>query len=133
MVIGDLQRGARPGRTGVVAVDLDDETAVQWAKANLPETPWRTRTGRLAGGEHWFYAVPDGWTAPAGPLPYKGQLQSTGKYVVAPGSIHPDTDARYAALGDWLAPKSSLPVFNNTWLLGKDAVRQARLRIVKDD
>ena len=119
--------------SGVVAVDLDDETAVQWAKANLPETPWRTRTGRLAGGEHWFYALADGWRAPLGPLPYKGELQSTGKYVVAPGSIHPDTDARYAALGDWLAPKSSLPVFNNTWLLGKDAVRQARLRIVKDD
>ena len=114
--------------SGVVAVDLDDESAVQWAKENLPETPWRTKTRR---GEHWLYRLPEAWAAPALPLPYKGQLQSTGRYVVAPGSIHPDSGEKYEALGDWTAPKSTLPIFDNAWLLGRDAARRARLRIVK--
>lgn len=116
--------------SGIVAVDLDDESAVQWAKANLPETPWRTKTRR---GEHWLYRLPEAWAAPALPLPYKGQLQSTGRYVVAPGSIHPDSGEKYEALGDWTAPKSTLPIFDNAWLIGRDAIRRARLRIVKDD
>ena len=115
----------------VVVVDLDDESAVEWANANLPATPWRTKTGR---GEHWFYLMPNGdWSQPApSEIPWKGQLQSTGRYVVAPGSIHPDTGLTYEALGDWTAPKNTLPVFSKTWLAGKDQQRRVRLRIVKD-
>jgi hypothetical protein len=116
--------------SGIVVADLDDESAVAWARENLPETPWRTKTRR---GEHWFYRLPeDGWTAPAS-LPYKGQLQSTGRYVVAPGSIHPDSGEKYEAIGDWTVPKGTLPIFDNAWLLGRGALRRARLRIVKDD
>jgi hypothetical protein len=114
--------------SGVVAADLDDASAVAWATENLPATPWRTKTRR---GEHWFYRLPETWTQPSS-LPYQGQLQSTGRYVVAPGSIHPDSGEKYEALGDWTAPRSSLPVFDHAWLLGRGALRRARLRIVKD-
>ena len=114
--------------SGVVAADLDDASAVAWATENLPATPWRTKTRR---GEHWFYRLPETWTQPSS-LPYQGQLQSTGRYVVAPGSIHPDSGDTYEALGDWTAPKSTLPIFDHAWLLGRGALRQTRLRIVKD-
>ena len=114
--------------SGVVVADLDDASAVAWATENLPATPWRTKTRR---GEHWFYRLPETWTQPSS-LPYQGQLQSTGRYVVAPGSIHPDSGETYEALGDWTAPRSSLPVFDHAWLLGRGALRRARLRIVKD-
>ncbi len=115
--------------SGIVAVDLDDESAVAWAHAHLPETPWRTRTGR---GEHWFYRLPEGWAPPA-KLPYKGQLQAAGRYVVAPGSIHPDTGRVYEAHGDWTRPRSDLPLFRNEWLLDQRALREQRLRILKPD
>ena len=116
--------------SGIVAVDLDDDSAVAWARTHLPETPWRTKTGR---GEHWFYQLPDGWTPPVGALPYKGQLQAAGRYVVAPGSIHPETGRVYEALGDWTRPKAELPTFRNDWLVDVAALRERRLRIVKGD
>jgi hypothetical protein len=97
---------------------------------HLPETPWRTKTGR---GEHWFYRLPDGWAPPTGPLPYKGQLQAAGRYVVAPGSIHPDTGRAYEAHGDWTRAKVELPTFRNDWLLDRAAQRKARLTILKSD
>ncbi len=116
--------------SGIVAVDLDDDGAVAWANTHLPKTPWRTKTGR---GEHWFYRLPDGWVLPTGPLPYKGQLQAVGRYVVAPGSIHPETGRVYEALGDWTRPKAELPTFKNNWLVDAAALRARRLRIVKGD
>lgn len=114
--------------SGVLAVDLDDENAVTWANTHLPLTPWRTKTRR---GEHWFYRLPDGWVAPA-TLPYAGQLQAAGRYVVAPGSLHPDTGEPYVALGDWTASKAQLPLFSNTWLLSLDERRVARRRVMEE-
>jgi hypothetical protein len=116
--------------SGIVAVDLDDDSAVAWAQKHLPETPWRTKTGR---GEHWFYRLPDGWTPPTGPLPYKGQLQSAGRYVVAPGSIHPATGRVYEALGDWTRTKSELQNFRNEWLQDQETRRRQRFAIIKSE
>jgi hypothetical protein len=116
--------------SGIVAVDLDDDSAVAWAQKHLPETPWRTKTGR---GEHWFYQLPDGWTPPPGALPYKGQLQAAGRYVVAPGSIHPETGCVYEALGDWTRTKSELPNFRNEWLLDQETRRRQRFAIIKSE
>jgi hypothetical protein len=113
--------------SGLVVVDLDDETAVAWATTMLPPTPWRTKTNR---GEHWFYRLPDGWVAPA-TLPYAGQLQAAGRYVVAPGSLHPDTGEPYIALGDWTASKAKLPLFNNVWLRSLDERRAARRKALE--
>ena len=111
--------------SGVVACDFDDEAAVAWARANLPETPWRTKTTR---GEHWFYRQPENFAAPTS-LPWKGELRADGQYVVAPGSLHPGGE-RYLALGDWTAPKSALPTFDVRWLVDNAALRAARAKIL---
>ena len=110
----------------LVVADLDDETAVAWAKDNLPPTPWMTKTAR---GQHWFYRYPPA-PLPAQAPPWKGELQADGRYVVAPGSLHPG-GARYQALGDWTVPKSRIPVFEARWLVDLEAMRQARLRILR--
>jgi hypothetical protein len=40
-----------PGAAGLTVVDLDDTTAVDWARATLPAT----RTVETTRGEHWIY------------------------------------------------------------------------------
>jgi hypothetical protein len=112
--------------SGVIVADLDDATAVAWARVNLPETPWRTGTAR---GEHWFYRYPTE-PLPSKAPPWTGQLQSDGRYVVAPGSLHP-AGHRYACIGDWSQPLSALPIFRSKWLVDVDAQRAARQNILK--
>ncbi|MFE0574191.1 bifunctional DNA primase/polymerase [Streptomyces albogriseolus] len=43
--------GYHPGGAGLTVVDLDDATAVAWARATLPAT----RTVATTRGEHWIY------------------------------------------------------------------------------
>ena len=112
--------------SGVVVADLDDEGAVAWAEANLPPTPWRTKTSR---GEHWFYRCPKE-PLPSTPPPWTGQLQGDGRYVVAPGSLHPDGH-RYRGVGDWTQSKEALPIFDARWLVDVAALRAARLAVLK--
>ena len=112
--------------SGVVVADLDDEGAVAWARENLPPTPWVTRTSR---GEHWFYRYPS-TPLPATTPPWTGQLQGDGRYVVAPGSLHPD-GGRYECAGDWTRTKAELPVFDPRWLVDVAALRAARAKILK--
>lgn len=114
--------------SGIVAVDLDDQSAVDWAKTHLPLTSWRTKTAR---GEHWFYRHPE-VELPATQPPWVGQLQGSGRYVVAPGSWHPDGN-RYEALGDWGEPKEALPVFDLRWLLDINVLRANRQKILRGE
>jgi hypothetical protein len=117
--------------SGVVAVDLDDAVAVEWANKHLPPTPWRTKTSK---GEHWFYRLTATWVPPSSPLPWKGELQAAGHYVVAPGSTHPDTGERYQALGAWSTPKDELPEWDVRWLdvpLDVEALRAERAKVLK--
>jgi hypothetical protein len=114
--------------SGVVVADLDDEGAVAWARENLPPTPWVTRTSR---GEHWFYRYPS-TPLPATAPPWTGQLQADGRYVVAPGSLHPN-GGRYEGAGDWTQPKDALPVFDPCWLVDVAALRAARAKILKNN
>ena len=114
--------------SGVIVADLDDNTAVQWAKLHLPPTPWRTKTDR---GEHWFYRHPAGDVViDTSNPPWKGQLQGERRYVVAPGSMHPD-GGEYEALGDWGQPRDALPVFEARWLIDTAELRAAREKVLK--
>lgn len=63
----------RPTETDIVGIDLDTPEARAWAAENLEPTPWRTRTGRAGGGEHWVYRQP--------PLP-EGYYIETNKNVL---------------------------------------------------
>jgi hypothetical protein len=110
----------------VVACDFDDEAAVAWAKANLPETSWRTKTTR---GEHWFYRQPENFTVRSS-LSWKGELRADGHYAVPPGSLHPGGE-RYLALGDWTAPHSALRTFDVRWIVDNAALRAARAKILR--
>jgi hypothetical protein len=93
--------------SGVVVLDLDTTEDVQWAYASLPLTPWRTRTAR---GEHWYFQLSlTAGEPPATPW-WRGDLRAHGKYVVAPGALHPD-GKRYEAIGDWSVAKRALPVW----------------------
>ncbi len=112
--------------SGVVVADLDDASAVQWARDHLPPTPWVTRTSR---GEHWYYRAPAEPLPPTTP-PWSGQLQGEGRYVVVPGSKHPDGGV-YSCAGDWTQPRENLPVFDARWLVEVDTLRRARLKILK--
>ncbi|MDP2341509.1 MAG: bifunctional DNA primase/polymerase [Deltaproteobacteria bacterium] len=114
--------------SGLLVADLDDDSAVLWAERYLPPTPWRTKTSR---GQHWFYRHPTGDIDTKNP-PWKGQLQGEGRYVVAPGSLHPD-GGRYEALGDWGQPKEALPIFEARWLVDVEALRAARQKILKGE
>lgn len=114
------------GASGIVVADLDDASAVDWARTHLPTTPWVTRTSR---GEHWYYRAPAEPLPPTTP-PWNGQLQTDGKYVVAPGSRHPDGPV-YTCAGDWSQARNSLPIFDPRWLIDVDTLRRTRLRILK--
>lgn len=63
----------RPTDTDIVGIDLDTPEAQAWAAEHLQPTPWRTRTGRASGGEHWVYRQP--------PLP-EGYYIQTNKNVL---------------------------------------------------
>ena len=107
--------GILTGRvSGVIVVDTDNPPAEAWVATNLPETPMRTLTAR---GTHRFYRYPTarvgnkiGVSVVAGA---KLDVCSDGRYVVAPGSVHP-SGVVYEADGDW-PPIAELPVFSDDW------------------
>ena len=80
--------------TDIVVLDLDSPEALEWAKANLPDTPWKVTTGREGGGQHWGYRYP---VLPEGQY-IKTQtclfgvrgldIRGFGGYVSMPPSLH---------------------------------------------
>ena len=76
----------------LVVFDCDDASAVEWARGHLPHTPFMVQTGH---GWHLYYRYPYGreeWLRKLNPRKQwgiKADVQRDGKYVVAPGSIHP--------------------------------------------
>ena len=70
--------------SGAVVVDADSPEAVAWIEAHLPRTPWRVKTAR---GYHYYYRTKESVPSVSN-RELKIDLQSTGKYVVAPPSVH---------------------------------------------
>ena len=76
----------------LVVFDCDNESAVDWARDHLPHTPMVVKTGK---GWHLYFRFPHGREAwlnklnPRKQLGIEADVQRDGKYVVAPGSIHP--------------------------------------------
>lgn len=106
--------------SGIVTVDLDNAEAVSWAKAHLPATPWRVRTGR---GEQWGYrqgeqSIPrriDVFKNKRDPSMPKVDLMGTMGYVAMPPSMH-KVGRLYAWLDQELPSIADLPLYNPEWL-----------------
>jgi hypothetical protein len=101
--------------SGIVVVDLDNDTTVSWAQEHLPPTPLTVSTAR---GEHWYYRL-EGSCRSFNPMRHIDALainvKGDGGYVVAPGSRHPTGD-RYMPTTTWTpALLSSAPTFDRSW------------------
>lgn len=86
---------------GLMVLDVDgpEGRAFLEDKALLPET-LRARTGRVDGGEHWYFLVPDGVEVRNRAKVAPGlDVRGDGGYVIAPPSLHA-SGARY----EWVDP-----------------------------
>jgi hypothetical protein len=121
----DLNIGIVTGRvSGVVVVDTDNPEAETWVAAHLPATPMATHTAR---GVHRFYRYPaEGLSSRpkrlVGPTSAAIDIQGDGRYVVAPGSVHP-SGFIYEAAGQWCSA-ADLPMFDERWF--PDVIEQPR-------
>lgn len=102
---------AFPGATGygialrqdVYVFDADSSEAVDWCRERMPRT-YEVSTGRLDGGVHFYFRVPDGrrlrmLNTRLGEMFGVPRLdgKTAGGYVVGPGSVH-STGRRYEVL-----------------------------------
>jgi hypothetical protein len=90
----------------IVIVDFDTEKALEVAQEhNFPETPI-VRTGR---GCHFYFKYRDG-IRNSQKMGNGIHLRGDGGYVVAPPSIHPETQAEYEWIeAPWKVPLAELP------------------------
>ena len=109
--------GFRTGRVsgGIIVLDLDPGADVEFIKT-LPETvtvlTGRTDSATGLRGQHRYYRCTEDLGNQSGGLPAKVDVRGTGGFVVAPGSIHPETGEMYSwapglALGE--VPIADLP------------------------
>ncbi len=92
--------------SGIAVVDFDTEKALEVAQEhNFPETPI-VRTGR---GCHFYFKYRDG-IRNFQKMGNGIDLRGDGGYVVAPPSIHPETQAEYEWIeAPWKVPLAELP------------------------
>ncbi|MFE6714867.1 bifunctional DNA primase/polymerase [Streptomyces sp. NPDC057695] len=126
---GPFNIGLAAGPSGLVVVDLDvpkngaagtsgaEVFAALCGRAGQPH-PVTFRVGTASGGEHLYFAAPDGVRLgnSAGLIGSLVDTRAWGGYVVAPGSLTPS--GAYTVLDD--APVSPLP----SWLLDALTARQ---------
>ena len=84
--------------SSLVVVDIEDDRSLAWAREHLPCTDKRVRTG--GGGEHWYYKHPgcpvkNKVRIKTGDPNIKIDIRGDGGYVLAPGSVHPETGRVY--------------------------------------
>ncbi len=114
--------------SGVIAIDVDSVTAMQWVKRQLPYTPWQTKTFR---GFHLFYRHPGVRVPNRSRIETRdnGRLaldvRGDGGFVIVAPSLHARLDAhervigvdgQYTAAGDWTAPRERVPRFWPGWI-----------------
>jgi hypothetical protein len=83
-------------RSGLMVLDIDTPEALTEAKRRgLPET----RTVKTGRGVHLYYRLPEGLELRSRDLAPGLELKAEGRYVVGPGSAHPD-GGRYTVVKD---------------------------------
>ena len=89
--------------SGVVVIDPDDQEQLDAVRAEGLDSPTFVRTG--SGNFHFYFLDPGGHLpAFVHPRGVRVELKRGGHYVVAPGSLHPDTGRPYEMLGPWPPP-----------------------------
>jgi hypothetical protein len=114
------QRGANFGIiTGepLVVLDTDSEEAEWWVQEKKIDSPVVVRSG--GGGLHRYFRTPEGGVIHSRSAMHKIDgldIKGWHSYIVAAGSVHPETGHRYAYLpGRELIDVHLLPVFDPAW------------------
>jgi len=108
---------------GTVVIDTDDEEADELVRRHYPESPMRQITGK--GGVHRVYRrpatelyIPNRQKTWLGGKQYNVDVRADGGYIMAPGSIHPETGRLYREDSPWtLELLEECPVYDPTWLV----------------
>jgi hypothetical protein len=115
------QRGVNWGiLTGepLVVLDTDSEAAEAWVREQGIESSVTVRTG--GGGLHRYFRCPHGVTVHSRSAMHRIpglDVKGWHSYVVAAGSVHPETGRRYAYLpGRELVGLNDLPLFEPQWV-----------------
>jgi len=106
--------------SGIVAIEADDEEALQLLHERFRLTPLRQRSRK---GEHWIYRLPSNVGRISNRVKCKVQgksynldIRGEGGYIVGPGSTHA-TGHLYAELETWTAEAlARTPVFDPSWI-----------------
>jgi len=101
--------------SGLIVVDCDDPQDAMWWQQQYP-TPLMVRTG--SGGTHYYYRAPQ--EVVRNRIRLFGRridLRGTGGVVVAPPSVHPDTQLSYM----WHPEQTdyaldAIPLFEPAWM-----------------
>lgn len=121
---GDIRSWCRHGVnwgiiTGepLVVLDTDSDAAEAWVREKGIDSPVVVRTGR--GGFHRYFRCPDDTEVHSRTRIHKIDgldLRGWRSYIVAAGSVHPDTKRRYEYLPvKELIDLHELPVFDPAW------------------
>ncbi len=101
----------------LVVLDTDNDSAEDWIEAKGIDSPVVVRSG--GGGLHRYFRCPEDTQVPGriGMHRIHGlDVKGWHGYIVAPGSVHPDTRRRYEYLpGKELIELEALPVFDPGW------------------
>lgn len=74
----------------IVVVDADEADRFAWVEETFGENPYCVETGRLEGGRHYLYRVPNPVRGRNG-LVHGIDVKCWGGYTVAPGAIHKES------------------------------------------
>lgn len=104
----------------LVVVDTDSPEATRWWESTFPPTPLVCKTSK---GKHFYFRHPGTEVRNGRYLLNRAvDLRGDGGYVVAPPSIHPESQTAYEWIspgdGPWYWKLDEVPVFDRNWLGG---------------
>lgn len=111
--------------SGLVVVDCDSEHDSLWWQATYPWTRLSVTTGR--GGAHYYYRYPQDLVRNRSRLFGRNiDLRAEGGLVIAPPSIHPETERAYQWKNGFPCQTDEVPVFELEWIADRE--RSAPIR-----
>jgi hypothetical protein len=119
---------------GLVVIDSDDDQSEELVRTTCPDTPGKQRTGK--GGWHHVYCRPsldeyvyigNRQKTHQGGKRYNLDIRADGGYILAPGSIHPETGRTYQEIEPWTPDLiARCPVYDPSWIVDERHPGQPR-------